>query len=38
MNGLHGRAAGAEEIVHPRLRSGAFGRPLNFTVRPIASA
>jgi hypothetical protein len=31
--GLHVRAADAEEIVHPRLQSGASGRPLNFTVR-----
>jgi hypothetical protein len=27
-------AAGAEDSVHPRLQSGASGRPLNFTVRP----
>jgi hypothetical protein len=33
MNGLRVRAAGAEEIVHPRLQSGASGRPLNFTIR-----
>jgi hypothetical protein len=33
VNGLSVRATGAEEIVHPRLQSGASGRPLNFTVR-----
>ena len=26
-------AAGGQEIVRPRLQSGASGRPLNFTVR-----
>jgi hypothetical protein len=33
VNGLCVRAAGAEEIVRPRRLVGAFGRPLNFTVR-----